>query len=297
VEPRVPGLKDADRHPTPTRPAFEDRHQLSNWQTVAPGCRRVPAPLPEPAADAAVTTAGTQMGCRGRLAGTEEIGVQVEGPRGDLRRSHRPDAWRGQRLTIDPLQPAGAGRGCGEVRPGLQLTDDPHPLGGTKGTRRALQLAGLLCLCLGDLGRNVGSCDRLPERLLLGAERALQRFGLALHRIRGHLREGFPMCLESLCDHPLWAQGRVTQTERLGGPQGSCNLGSVHTPSLSEKARKVKCGNRHADGSAGEEGDLLGAGRPEPVEQSAAAPLELLGADVQQPDCASGDVECGQPPL
>jgi hypothetical protein len=117
--------------------------------------------------------------------------------------------------------------------PDLQLADDPHPLGGVQGAGRALQLPGALGLFAGDLSREVCTFERLPERLLLSAQRPPHRFGFALCGVLGDLGEGLGMCAERLRHQPLRAQSDLVQIERLEAGSSAGDLGCGHITSLS----------------------------------------------------------------
>jgi hypothetical protein len=95
------------------------------------------------------------------VAGEVEIVVEVEVEVGGLRELCLLALGPRRRQRRNLLEGEHAGRRQGDLRPGLDLADDPEPLGAIEGAGGALDRSGALCLLACEARGEVVGCEGL----------------------------------------------------------------------------------------------------------------------------------------
>jgi len=95
------------------------------------------------------------------IAGEVEIVVEVEAELSGTRELCLLELGLRRRRQRELLKRGHAGRRR-DLRPGLQLADDPQALGGVEGAGGALERPGALGLFAGEAGGEIVGGERLP---------------------------------------------------------------------------------------------------------------------------------------
>jgi hypothetical protein len=167
------------------------------------------------------------------LGGGVEVVVEVEGPIRCRRDQHWLDLGLERRWRDCLTELQSAGRRRGNLRPGLQLANDPQALGRVEGAGGAFERPGPLGLLAGEASREAVCGKGLLKRLLLGALGALNGFNAALPRVLGDLGVDAVLRRRRFGDGALRAEDGLPETEGLKATGGACDFSCGHQPSLS----------------------------------------------------------------